>query len=91
MARSTVKTVQIKGVDYIASIASNDDNNLRSAYLTPKFVVDANLDAEHPDFWNHINSEIDVCRLVDATDDEILAMIDAKIELMQSDSLESFF
>ena len=58
MARVTVKAVTIKGVDYIASIASNDDNNLRSAYLTPKFVVDANLDSDHPDFWNHINSEV---------------------------------
>lgn len=91
MARVTVKAVTIKGVDYIASIASNDDNNLRSAYLTPKFVVDANLDSDHPDFWNHINSEVDVCRLVDAADVEILAMIDAKVELMQSDSIESFF
>lgn len=91
MTRATVKTVSIKEVDYIASIASNDNDSRRSAYLTPKSHVDAPLDSEHSEFWEHINSEVEVCYLVDATDNEIMAMIDAKIELMQADSLESFF
>ena len=91
MARATVKNVTIKGVDYVASIASNDENDLRSAYLTPNHVIEADLDHTHQDFYTHINSEIHVCRLVDATDEQMLAMIDEKIADMNSDKIESFF
>ena len=91
MARVTVKNVTIKGVDYVASIASNDENDLRSAYLTPRHVIEADLDHTHQDFYTHINSEIHVCRLVDATDSQILAIIDEKAADMNSDKIECFF
>ena len=89
VTRKIIKSVTICGEEFIALIASNDEDNLRSAWLSPAALVRGEY--HESEFGSLTAREIPVSYLVNLSDEEMVAALDKEILSRNSFDIASYF